>query len=352
MIKVYLHVGMPKCASSSLQSFFKNNYQNNCLNGLCYPASFRETTGYHSHRPLHKIPLEEIPKAVEEIELEAKRAGCDKILISSEKFTNSLWDREVTGKVVTALNSRFGTENTNILILLRNHFEFAESVYAQYLKGGMFRTQDKKFFRNNNKGDLNQFASNFRKNNGFDFYCYKSFIEKFKVNAPFNKLNVFSTERADCGGIDIIEYMCGYFNIPYFKQALKENARYSDVALHLLHYSRIKFGLSKTKKHRENISALFPRGEKTLSKLLHVHGDLYMDIMKTSIGDRSYLEPIMQGPCAALFSKPAPYEEKQLTTREVVIPDWYFYFIDRLIDKDSASLSSAKKLLAAARANS
>lgn len=343
MTTVYLHMGMPKCASSALQSFLNMNDARLCVEGLCYPVESREMSGYFSHRPLHRILPEEVPHAIRKIAEEAKSQNCTRLLISSEEFVNSLWDKEITGQIVNALNTQFGTENVRILMLFRNHFSFVESVYAQFLKGGMFRTPDKAFMMSNNNNILG-FASNFRLRNGFDFFSYCDFIERLRVHASFNPFDLLSTELADWGGKDIIDVLCDRFGVTRGSAALAANERYSETALHLLHYSRKKYGFVRTKQRRELLADLFPPGQRQFTKLLHVHGELFDRIAEASERDRQYFQRNSTEASQNLFSIPETHRMQRSQDDQLVVPDWCLILADGVMQPADMSPRQARKL--------
>ncbi|RJE81292.1 hypothetical protein [Paracoccus sp. JM45] len=343
MTTVYLHVGMPKCASSSLQSFMHKNDELHRSEGLCYPASCRENSGYFSHRPLHKLQPDEVTAAVNLIADEAAEQDCDRILISSEEFMNSLWDKEITGVVIRALNARFGTQNVRIMMLFRNPFPFVESVYAQYLKGGMFRTPDKAFMESDDNG-ISGFVSNFRQRNGFDFFSYSDFIDRLQSQAPYNPLDLLSIERSDWGGRDIIDVLCERLSVSRGNLAISSNERFSETTLHLLHYSRQKHGFNRTRERRDIVSKLFPAGSRQFSKLIHVHGNLFEQIAKSVDRDRQYFTRKSPEPCNNLFAIPQAYQVQQNQDNELVVPDWYRRLVNRLMEPEVMTQRKAKAL--------
>lgn len=349
MTTVYLHVGMPKCASSALQSFLHRNDTRHRAEGFCYPVACRETSGYFSHRPLHRLQPEEVPAAIGAIADEAKSKSCSKLLVSSEEFVNSLWDREITGHIIAALNTRFGAENVRILVLFRNHFPFVESVYAQFLKGGMFRTPDEGFMKSKDNG-ISGFASGFRRRNGFDFFSYGDFIERLRFHAPDNPFDLLSTERADWGGKDVIDVLCDRLGITRGSAEIAANERYSETALFLLHYSRRKYGFARTKQRRSFLAALFPPDDRQFSRLLHVNGVLFDQIAAASERDRRYFARNTGEPCGHLFTVSDSYQMQRTQEEHLTVPDWCLLLVDRVMQPDDMSYRQAVKLKASLQA--
>lgn len=350
MTTVYLHIGMPKCASSALQSFMFMNEARHRSEGLCYPVTAREATGYFSHRPLHRLAFDEVPLAIDMIAAEAESHDCQRLLVSSEEFMNSQWDKKITGRIIASLNAHFGTSNVRIMMLFRNHFPFVESVYAQFLKGGMFRYPDTAFMQSKDKG-IFSFASDFRRRNGFDFFSYADFIERIKLHAPDNPFDLISTEQADWNGRDIIDTLCSKLNISRKNcrnSSLVSNERYSEIALYLLHYSRKTYGFPRTKARRSIVAGLFPaKGDKKFSKLLHVSGPLFDQLVAASERDQRYFARNTSEPCEALFTVPDIYRRQQHQDDDIVVPDWSWHLIDQVMQADEISFKQAISLKAA-----
>lgn len=347
MTTVYLHIGMPKCASSALQSFMSVNESRHRSEGLCYPVSYRETTGYFSHRPLHRLELDEVPAAISMIAAEAANHDCQKIFISSEEFINSQWDKEITGRIIASLNAHFGASNVRIMMLFRNHFSFAESVYAQFLKGGMFRYPNTAFMQPSDNG-ISSYALHFRRRNGFDFFSYVDFIERIKLYAPHNPFDLISIERTDWNGKDIIDTLCSKLNVSRVEARPVSNERYSEMALCLLYYSRKTYGFPRVRARCNIIADLFPAtGDKIFSKLLHVSGPLFDQLVAASERDQRYFACNASEPCEGLFAIPEHYRKQQHQSDDIAPPDWSYHLIDQVMQADEISLREAQTLKAA-----
>lgn len=332
MTTVYLHVGMPKCASSSLQAFFHHNDSQHRALGLCYPRTCRQPTGYFSHRPLHDLPPEGVPNAVREIAAEARAAGCEKILLSSEEFSNSRWDREITSHIIEALNAEFGLKNVRLVFLFRNHFSFVESVFAQFLKGGMFRVPAHGFFKRGNT-DILAYTRSFRNRNGFHFFSYNSMVNRFRVHAPKNGFEVYSIEPPDLGGRDIIEVLCAKLGVPYENPRSPSNTRFSQKALLGLRYSRAKYGFHETRTERNKINKLLAHDQPEFSPIIQVSDPLFMMIKRAMREDQGLFRTLAKSEYKTLFSVPDKYRRQRKQTATVSLSEDDMAGIDKIIKR-------------------
>lgn len=249
MTAVHLHVGMPKCASTTLQRFFADNDQQHLAAGVCYPRSYREERGYRSHRPLHAAGIDGVMNAVDEMAREAERNDCHTVVISSEEFTNSLWDKEIFPRVVEALNERFGHRNVTLVFLLRNYFKFVESVYAQFLWGGMFRVPRNSFVGDRDSG-IEEYVKAFRDTNGFDFFEYSKFLQFCQDVAPGNRIDVKSIERSDLGNDGLIGWLCTRYGLPRPDRVADANVRVDGARLRAMHHARARYRFAEVKDRR------------------------------------------------------------------------------------------------------
>ncbi len=308
MTTVYLHVGMPKCGSSTLQSTFRKFDDVHRKQGVCYPRAFRDDFGYFSHRPLHNMPLQEVDGAVAAIAQEAKVANCEKIILSSEEFTNSRWDKENTAEVIQSLNRCFGVSNVRLVFLVRNHFSFVESVFSQFLKGGMFRVPADAFYQRDDTS-ISGYIDCFNENNRFDFFCYSEMIDRFRQHAPDNKIDVYSIDKSDLNGKDVIEVLCAKLGLQLPEISTPANARFSTKTLLSLHYANRTHGFKRTRNCRQLIDRLFPDGKKGFSPKLHVTGASFDKVLRAVEIDRAYFSSQIEGTFDAMFALPARFEE-------------------------------------------
>lgn len=329
MTTVYLHVGMPKCASSTIQGYFHRFDKRNAKAGFVYPVAGRSTGGYFNHVPIVKMEPDEVRDVVQAIAAEAE--GAETIFISAEEFGNAYWDRPVTGHVIDALNATFGAENVRLLFLFRNHFSFIESAFAQFLKGGLYRVNHGKFFRKTN-GDVQAYCKIFRKENGFDFFDYARTIQAFrKFCDPANQIEVMSIEKDDLQTGDILSELCEKFSLVQPSGRKVKNARFPAKALLGLAYGIERHGFNTIRALRKEVATHFGEAEEGYSSLLHIHGDHAEAIAKRQRADAKYFKSEFGKDFSALFAPRAvpphfddPQGEIRLTEEDRAWLDAYY----------------------------
>lgn len=93
-MKLIIHIGQPKTATSAIQNHFSANASDLQRHGILYPKSFRQGAAHHpiaaallppSNHPswVRKINPDRVSKKLVE---EAEEKNCEQILISSEIF--------------------------------------------------------------------------------------------------------------------------------------------------------------------------------------------------------------------------------------------------------------------------
>ncbi len=307
MLKVYLHVGMPKCASSSIQSFFYRSRQKNLESGLCYPSTGRTRSGFFNHGNLARISKEEIPIYVRAIKEEALNLQCDKVFISCEEFVQC---SQFTKKLIDEMNCLVGRDNFQVLFLFRNHFPFVESVYAQFLKGGIFRVNHTQLFKKS-AGDLQHFCEYFEERNGFKFYDFGYMIRNFEAfGLEHDQIKVFSIEKEDLRTGNVINEICQYVGLPLednkYLSSMRVNERFSRKALLALQYGIENCGFEKTKRVRQRIAKRFAKGAYGFSTRIQIGSELVKTIQNQQNIDREFFQSRYQKGCLSMFL-PEPY---------------------------------------------
>ena len=299
MTQVYLHVGMPKCASSTVQGYFHRFDRRNAKSGFLYPLTGRSDRGYFSHAPIVRMASDELRGLVHKIKIEA--AGAEVVFISSEQFANAYWDRPITADFIRELNLAFGARNVRLLFLFRNHYSFVESAFAQFLKGGLYRVDHRDFF-GSTPGDVESYCNHFRDTNGFHFFDFAQVITEFRTHCePGNEVEVFSIERDDLETGDILEELCRRFGLVPPKRKKLNNPRFPVTALLGLAYGIEKYGFQTVHPKRKGVANRYSDAVDGFSPVLHVHGDFAKTIASIQRADSAFFSQEFGMKSSALF---------------------------------------------------
>ncbi|MCB1358278.1 MAG: hypothetical protein KDK53_17915 [Maritimibacter sp.] len=334
MTTVYLHVGMPKCASSTVQGYFNKNDNRNRKAGFVYPVAGRSTGGYFNHEPIVHMDKDEIAQLVATVKEEA--AGAETVFISAEAFVNAYWDQPVTATLIEQLNATFGASNVRLLFLFRNHFSFIESAFAQFLKGGLYRVNHGKFYRKTDRG-IESYCKSFQEANGFDFFDYARVIEEFRKHCePENRIEVMSIERADLETGDILDELCKKFDLVPPTGKKVKNARFPVKALLGLAYAIEQHSFRSVRPMRKGVASRFADSVDGYSSILHIHGDLAQRVAERQRADAAYFKTELGCDFPSLFEPrlepPFPVDpdnEVVLSGEERAWLDGYFSALEK-----------------------
>lgn len=144
--KLYLHIGLHKTGTSSIQSFLTNNSEVLKKNGILYPASIRLWEN-HNMLAWHYIErdlfrnydpspvIKDGPEKVwENLFEEICSSTADTIILSSEDFCLI--------KNPALLAEKFRCFETYVIIFLRRQDRYYQSLYSQDVCGNMFQSTD------------------------------------------------------------------------------------------------------------------------------------------------------------------------------------------------------------------
>jgi hypothetical protein len=234
---IWLHAGLPKCGSTTIQRAMADHDGAYLAQGLCYPRAHREAGGYRSHRPLAFTPAGKIAGMVDDIAAEA--AGCRHVLISCEDFAGAL--PAGNGKpLVEALNARFGAGNVTVLCYVRNVFDFIESAYAQFLAGGLFRIDRGRFF-SEGQPDIRTFLRHFEALKGFPLDSLSGYAALIRGSFPANRVMLRSVEPADLAAEGLVADLCGVIGVTRCGAPADRNRRMDPAVVAALNFAQAEF---------------------------------------------------------------------------------------------------------------
>ena len=271
-MQVWVHVGLPKCGSTTIQRYFSEHAGAFRTQGLCYPETGQSKGGYRSHEPLARAPKDALPALVQAIADEAK--GCDRILISCEDFANALPVGNGEA-LIAALNRLFGPDQVHVLAYFRNAHDFVESCYAQFIMGGLFRINAGHFFEGK-ATDLCAFVAAFEALKGYPLYSLAGHADLITRHFPDNRAVLKSIERADIGQDGLIGDICHTLDVTPLESAPTRNQRVSNLLLAVAHSARRQVSNEEFKRLRPHLARMV-RGPKWAARAEFDRADLHVD---------------------------------------------------------------------------
>jgi hypothetical protein len=271
-VTVWVHVGLPKCGSTTVQRYFSAHAEAFRAQGLCYPETGRSKGGYRSHEPIARAPQEALPALVEAIAREAK--GCDRILISCEDFANAL-PLGNGAALLAELNRVFGAGQVRVLAYFRNVDDFVESCYAQFIMGGLFKINAGHFFHGA-ATDLAAFVAAFEALKGFPLYSLRGHADQIARQFSDNAVVLKSIERADIGEGGLIADICRTLEVAALEAAPAQNTRVSNLLLAVAHAARRQVSPDEFRRLRPYLAKM-ANGPKWAARAGFDRADLHVD---------------------------------------------------------------------------
>ncbi|WP_298561835.1 hypothetical protein [uncultured Aliiroseovarius sp.] len=312
--RVTLHVGLPKTATSALQSTLADNYAQCMDTGLCYPQAMRTPARYRRHKPLqHAARTLTESDFVSAYQSVLTEAGDRDIVFSSEDIHSQLARRK--DPLVTYLNRIHGAENVHILISLRNVYDFADSVIAQFYKATLFGIEPHELALAGNltpQGILDAAEDAY----GFPVYSFMSYVNAIKAHCPENEIRLVSIEKNDLNE-PYLDFMARYLGLEgEFANPPRKNvnARKGNQLQMCFREARHYLRQSEFKEYQRRIVAYSAKHSiqelEARNRYLHIDDALRAKISHVAEAEKEQLLPFMYTPCAALFeNKPVPPTE-------------------------------------------
>lgn len=233
-MQVIFHIGMPKCASTSLQAHFANNDELYRQSGFLYPVSHRSVKGYRRHQSLLDPGLEP-EQAAEDILMEAEASSCNRILLSTEDFISNRSGQFT--ELTSAFSARLGPDAVSYLCLIREPMAMLRSSYHQFVRAGLWGINRDDFF-NKTDGSINAFIEAFLEERGCHWYEYPTLINRAIDGVPAAQLRVWDVDD----GTDPIEKLCVLYGLPKGTPTEAMNKRLPQQKIKLLRNFQRDFG--------------------------------------------------------------------------------------------------------------
>lgn len=134
MPKLYLHVGLPKTATTSIQRFLLDNRDALIKAGILYPNAGLQRLAHHplgqlfNRRNLDWVKNVDGGELYQSLREEMEATGCDTVIMSTESLVGT--------PKLEELKEYFADFDTEIVLYLRRQDEWLESAYKDNLKTG------------------------------------------------------------------------------------------------------------------------------------------------------------------------------------------------------------------------
>jgi hypothetical protein len=233
-VQVTIHIGMPKCASSTVQAHFADNDELYQSKGMLYPTRHRLKNGYRHHNPLFEPDLSP-DTAVQDLLREAGRKSCSRILISTERFTTDTEGH--LARITAAFARQIGAKNITCLCLVRDPASMLRSSFQQFVRAGLWRVNRAKFYAETD-GSISAFLQAFRAENGFDLHEYDKIIARTTKGVTAGQLLVWDIKA----GPDILTRLTQHFMLPAGQAPKKQNLSFPPAKIAFLRQFQQSYG--------------------------------------------------------------------------------------------------------------
>lgn len=226
MIETWLHVGMPKCGSTTLQRHFARHDEAHRAHGLLYPVTGRNPAGYRSHRPLLHAG-DDLPALLDGIAGEAREAGAARLVVSSEAFAEHQPGDPRGPAIADGLAAATGGP-VRVVAWLRHPADLAVSAFAQLVRAGIFGIDREAFWRGG-PASVERFLAAFRHARGRDLLSPLGHAEAVRAAFSGHEVMLRSAERDDLGR-GLLADFCALFEVPRLPGPARRNRRWADRA--------------------------------------------------------------------------------------------------------------------------
>lgn len=125
MADIYLHIGLNKTGTSSLQDFFALNQDALRAEGWCYPRTGRDGPAHHPLSAAFRSPDAVVPLLDE---LRAEIADAPRVVLSSEDF------HTLGTQAIERVAETFKGHRVQVLLYVREHLPYLASWYQQNIQ--------------------------------------------------------------------------------------------------------------------------------------------------------------------------------------------------------------------------
>lgn len=134
MQKLFLHIGLPKTATTTIQNFLILNHQRLIEKGWLYPVAARQYMAHHllgnffRTRKLDWIGEADPEQVKADLLAEIRATKCDNVIMSTESL--------ISATQIADIRAYFSDFEVEVVVFLRRQDDWLESAYQERLKNG------------------------------------------------------------------------------------------------------------------------------------------------------------------------------------------------------------------------
>jgi hypothetical protein len=139
--KVFIHIGMGRCGSSSIQHALRIKRAELSVQGIHYPDTNPAEDAQHVLGLLADDKYEEAEQGWRDVLTGFEKSGCPTLLVSTELFIG------ISPRLFEAIQEMLKGYSVEVIFIVRNQRELLPSIYAHWIKAGIVFRSFEHFYR-------------------------------------------------------------------------------------------------------------------------------------------------------------------------------------------------------------
>lgn len=211
--RLVIHIGRPKCGSSSIQHYLASLDDRHRSLGVCYPVAFRTPSGYRNHSPLVGLTGAGLDEAIDQISREASASADTRVVVVSAEEWSLAGNLESARRFGEGFCKRNPGYEALALAYFRNPFSYVESCYAQFIKGGLLQVNVATFF-SGTQATIEDFVAAAEISQGYPITSIAEAAEMMRARLGEIPVSFRSVETEDLGAAGLLADLCDVIGVP------------------------------------------------------------------------------------------------------------------------------------------
>lgn len=211
--RLVIHIGRPKCGSTSIQHYLASLDDRHRAMGVCYPLAHRTPSGYRNHRPLVGLQGRDLDEAIDRISREASANPDTRVIVVSAEGWSLSRNLESARRFGEGFCKRNPGCVAQALVYFRNPYAYIESCYAQMIKLGLLQVNATSFF-SDTQGTIEDFVAAANISQGYPLTSIAEAVEVIRAGLGEIPVSFRSLESEDLGEAGLLADLCAVIGVP------------------------------------------------------------------------------------------------------------------------------------------